>query len=319
MTAANRPPVIRIVEVDAFRAVAGDAVNPYLTSVTTGDPDGPGLVHLVSRWQEAPHPRVLAAVDYMEALDAARGSIGLPGPGDRPILFQGEDVPVRVPSVSWETRTDWTEIVLVPDLYYFSGGGYEDFVPVPVAWEDRTPSFFWRGSTTGLFHQQPADLNALPRYRLCALLAGLGAAGDAGIIDIVQAADADAADAIRARLDREGLLRPYVAMAEMARHRHVLDIDGNSNSWNFMMKLRLGSCVLRVDSAWKQWFSDRLVAWIHYVPVAADLSDLIEKTQWCLAHPQDCEAIARQGARFAREMLFADEMRRAARLVFAPA
>ena len=319
MTAANRPPTIRIVEIDAFRAVAGDAVNPYLTSVVTGDPAGPGLVHLVSRWQEAPHPRVLAVVDYMEALDMARQTIGLPGLADRRILFQGEDVPVRVPSISWETRTDWTEITLVPDLYYFTGGGYDGFTPEQIAWNDRTPSFFWRGSTTGLFQQRPADLDVLPRYRLCALLAGLDGAGDAGLTDVVQAADADAAAAIRARLEREGLWRPFVPMTDMARHRHILDIDGNSNSWNFMMKLRLGSCVLRVDSPWKQWFSDRLIAGIHHVPVAADLSDLIERVQWCQAHPQACEAIARQGAQFAHGMLFADEMERAARLVFASA
>ncbi len=32
---------------------------------------------------------------------------------------------------------------------------------------------------------------------------------------------------------------------------------------------------------WKMWFSHLLKPYIHYVPVKSDLSDLIEKIQWC--------------------------------------
>jgi hypothetical protein len=114
----------------------------------------------------------------------------------------------------------------------------------------------------------------------------------------------------------EGLFKPFLPMAEMARYRYIFDIDGNSNSWNFMLKLRLGCCVLKVESHWQQWFAQRIEPWVHYVPIAQDLSDLHTQIAWCLDNDAECAAIAQRGVRFAEAMTFADEMATAATRIF---
>jgi hypothetical protein len=119
-----------------------------------------------------------------------------------------------------------------------------------------------------------------------------------------------------ARLKQEGLLLDYISFEQFARFRYLVDIDGNANSWHLMKKLRLGSCVLKVDSDWKQWFDDRLTAWRHYVPVKEDLSDFAEKLQWCRQNLDEAEGIANEGRNFAIRMSFDKEMADAAKKVF---
>lgn len=309
--------IVTIVPLEGVWAMAGEHVNPIITMVAR---DGVGRAdyrYFVSDCEAGPHPRVIASLPYLEHLRALAMNGDLPLRKDGQIVFQLEDNPIDIPSVCWEARRDWQHVRLIPDLYYFMAGGYEGFDPELEPWQNRRPSLVWRGSSTGLIWQTLSMLDDLPRYRMCKLVERLGDRADVGLTELVQAANPQEAELIHERVTREGLLKPYVPMTEMARHRYILDIDGNSNSWNFMQKLRLGCCVLRVESEWHQWFSDRLIAWKHYVPVASDLSDLIERAEWCFANPVECAAIAERGRKFAFDMKFAEEMSRAAITVFA--
>ncbi len=309
--------IVTVVPRDGLSAMAGIHVNPDLTIVARSGAGYADFRYFVSGWPAQPHTRVISTLVYLEHLRGMliKGDLSLRN--DEQIVFQLEDNPVDVDSVSWEARKGWQNVRLIPDLYYFMARGYEDFTPALEPWEDRRRSLVWRGSSTGLFWQTLNMLDDLPRYRMCKFAARLGAGADVALTDLVQAANPQEAELIRERVSREGLLKPFIPMIEMARHRFILDIDGNSNSWNFMQKLRLGCCVLRVESQWHQWFADRLIAWKHYVPVAADLSDLVERAEWCFAHPMECSAIARRGASFAFDMKFADEMSHAALVAFA--
>ena len=104
----------------------------------------------------------------------------------------------------------------------------------------------------------------------------------------------------------------------MGLHKFVIDIDGNANSWNFLAKLRLGSCVVKVETEWCQWFSARLIPWRHYVPVAADLADLRDKLDWCFTHDDEAKRIARAGREFALGFSFDRELAEASRVIFGP-
>ena len=309
--------IVTVLQPEGLSALVGIHVNPYLAIVAQNRMGYADCRYFVSKWQESPNHRVIATLPYLEHLRALAFKSDRPFRKDGQIVFQLEDNPVDVPSVSWEARRGWHNVRLIPDLYYFIADGYEGFDPLPIPWEDRRQSLVWRGSSTGLNGQTLSMLDNLSRYRMCKFAALLGTRADVGLTDLVQAANPQEEELIRERVSREGLLRPFMPMAEMAEHRFILDIDGNANSWNFMQKLRLGCCVLRVESEWRQWFSDRLIAWEHYVPVAQDLSDLLERAEWCFANPGECSAIAERGRQFALVMKFADEMSHAASVAFA--
>lgn len=309
--------IVTTLSPEGMWAMAGFHVNPYATIIARSGSGHGDFRYFVGGWQAEPHHRVIATIPYLEHLRAVARSGDFVFRNEGQIVFQGEDNPLDFPSVTWESRNDWHDVRLIPDLYYFMAGGYENFDPPLMPWVNRRPSLVWRGSSTGLNWQTLSMLDDLPRYRMCKLAGLLGTQADVGLTNLVQTATPQEEELIRQRVSREGLLRPFMPMAEMAEHRFILDIDGNANSWNFMQKLRLGCCVLRVESEWRQWFSDRLIAWEHYVPVARDLSDLLDRAEWCFANPGECSAIAERGRQFALAMKFADEMSHAASVAFA--
>ena len=64
-----------------------------------------------------------------------------------------------------------------------------------------------------------------------------------------------------------------------------------------------GCCVLRVTSTRRQWYHHRLEPWVHVVPVAADLSNLIDTLAWCRTQPALCQSIAAAGQQLAHEVV----------------
>jgi len=53
--------------------------------------------------------------------------------------------------------------------------------------------------------------------------------------------------------------------------------------------------------------------WRHYVPVRADMTDLIEKIDWCRSRDYECAAIAAAGQAFAEAMTVESEIAEAVR------
>ena len=201
--------------------------------------------------------------------------------------------------------------LLLPDRGFHGTAGYRmerRRASAAPAFDDRDPAIVWRGSPSG-----PGDCKAEPfvpdnpallqRTRMCLLLRGAIAGGvaiDAKIIGnrrLSQAAVSAHAGA--------GILGTPIPQPSWCHRRFAIDIDGWANAFsNFFIRLIYGCCVIKVASplGYRQWYYDRLEPWRHYVPAAADLSDLRETIAWCLAHPRRCREIAAAGQRAAWSM-----------------
>lgn len=90
---------------------------------------------------------------------------------------------------------------------------------------------------------------------------------------------------------------------QVARWALLIDVEGAG--WSARLKLLLHSSrpVLVQERPWREFFFDRLRAWEHYIPVAADLSNLTARAAWALEHPAEADRIGRAGQTFAREHL----------------
>ena len=178
---------------------------------------------------------------------------------------------------------------VIPDPYCLGSRGYLLFrrglaAAPPPPWRQRRPVVIWRGATTGSRAITPARLAANPRVQLCEHSRRWPDRLDARITSVVQCRDAEAQQAVTRELEGRGLLAPVLEPLEMAQCRWILDIDGNVNSWGLLWKLLSGSCVLRVA-------------------IRADLSDLEQQLDWCLANPEACEAIAAAAQQLALDVL----------------
>jgi hypothetical protein len=73
-------------------------------------------------------------------------------------------------------------------------------------------------------------------------------------------------------------------MNDFQKYAGVLDVDGNAWSSRFAQLLCMNSVVLKVEPTYVDYFWFELEPWKHYVPVKADLSDLVEQAEWVTAN-----------------------------------
>jgi Glycosyl transferase family 90 len=206
------------------------------------------------------------------------------------------------------------EYFLVPDYIFTPTHGYRYERQIlrekRIPWQQRTPVAFWRGATTGVA-ATPGDWRSLERIKLCELARRHATTGliDAGLSTIVQFAD----PAVRREIEESGLVRGRVPWQEWGRYRYHIDIDGNSSPWsNTFQKLLTGSSILKVESTrgLRMWFYDELVPWQNYVPVAPDLSDLVDKIRWLARNDGVAQRIGECGNELAQRLTYEREIDR---------
>jgi hypothetical protein len=65
----------------------------------------------------------------------------------------------------------------------------------------------------------------------------------------------------------------------------------------------LGSVILKVKGKYDLWVEQLLQDGVNYISVKEDLSDLIEKIEWCKSHDEECKTIAENGTLLAKKVL----------------
>jgi hypothetical protein len=198
--------------------------------------------------------------------------------------------------------------ILIPDYLFTNSKGYADLrhkiAAEALPWRQRADVVFWRGAANGrpLPERGAAKWSWHQRLHLCqwARESRFAERIDIGILDH----DGITLDQAKPAIEAAGFIRPAAPKEEFFRYRYLVDIDGWSNAWGLLEKLLMGATVLKVGSAfgYRQWYYDRLEPWVHYAPVAADLSDIDDVLARLFAHPEEAERIAAQGRAFAESL-----------------
>lgn len=79
---------------------------------------------------------------------------------------------------------------------------------------------------------------------------------------------------------------------QQSTYKYILHLDGHVAAFRLSIELAMRSVVLIPSTPWKLWYSHLLEPYVHYVPVRADLSDLVERVKWCKEHDKECKQIA---------------------------
>ncbi len=171
-------------------------------------------------------------------------------------------------------------------------------------WEERIPKAVWRGATTGPYFE---DWRRLPRIRLCEIGRTSPELIDAGVSVIVQNYETRGEEILAA-----GYVKDWMPPEQFGKWKYQIDIDGNTNSWpGLFQKLLSGSPVIKVGSPYRQWYYDRLIPWVNYVPCRADLGDLVSQIQWLIEHDEEAREIGLKGRELALSMIYEQEAAKA--------
>jgi len=93
-----------------------------------------------------------------------------------------------------------------------------------------------------------------------------------------------------------------MSISQQLQYKYILDIDGNTSTWTATIwKLYSGSVLLKQDSIWNQWFSDKLIEWVHYVPINNDMSNVFTQIQWCINNDDKCRQIVNNAKKFVED------------------
>ena len=103
-------------------------------------------------------------------------------------------------------------------------------------------------------------------------------------------------------------LADFKTMEEQSKYKYILHISGHVSAFRLSMELAMKSVILMVESEWKLWYSDMLKPYVHYVPVAWDLSNLNEIIRWCKENDEQCKKIAENARIFYDKFLSRDSI-----------
>ena len=86
-------------------------------------------------------------------------------------------------------------------------------------------------------------------------------------------------------------------------YKYILTMEGHVAPYRLSYELSSSSVILLVESRWKMWYSRWLKEYTHYIPIKSDLSDLIEKIEWCRTHDAECQTIVKNAQDFYASIL----------------
>jgi len=100
---------------------------------------------------------------------------------------------------------------------------------------------------------------------------------------------------------------PTMGLEEQNQYRYLMDVDGNGWSGRFHRLLSTNAVVLK-STVFPEWYQDRIVPWVHYVPIKIDYSDLHDVMAFFVgtpdgrgAHDDMAKRIGEQGKEFAKQ------------------
>lgn len=207
---------------------------------------------------------------------------------------------------------------LVPDHDYLFYERYrEQFAELDtlaklIPWRNKQSTAFWRGRSTG-YKLDDDSWRENPRVKLCLISVQSGEPDllDARLSEVVQCREEN-----KQRLIDAGVVGERVSFPIFIAHKYLIEIDGNACAWRSFMQKMYSDCVaLKVESDNIQWFYDRVLPWVHYIPVRNDLSDVLDKIRWARAHEEACQQISRQGTDLMKEVTAEEPVEYTARLI----
>ncbi|KAF2147705.1 glycosyltransferase family 90 protein [Myriangium duriaei CBS 260.36] len=226
-----------------------------------------------------------------------------------------------VPMLSQAKPTTFADI-LMPSMWYFEHHKANLF-KVDATWEEKKTALYWAGSTTGgvMRDNLPGEEERLShRHRFIKATKQLGRQAysfltrqprtnywvtyqsnevmsqlyDTKFTSLVQCEGAHCATANKTYqvTGREESNMAY-------KYKFLMDLDGNSFSGRFYNFLQSRSCPLK-QTIFREWHDERLMPWVHYIPISLGLEDLPETMRY-LATTEEGSQIAQKVAKNGRE------------------
>jgi hypothetical protein len=166
-------------------------------------------------------------------------------------------------------------------------------------WDEKESKLFWRGSTTGGGIYNRTNWDSFPRSRLVLACEDLKETCDAAFIKIVQF-DSEGTKKI---MNNKFSLKDPISMENHNKYKYVAWLDGNGPCSGRSEKLVSGNSLLfKQESEYVEFYYSGLKPRQHYMPLKADMSDLVDQLAWARSHDDEARKMASQMHDFSNQL-----------------
>ena len=148
-------------------------------------------------------------------------------------------------------------------------------------WDSKINKAVWRGAATGLPESFP-NWQDLPRANLVKMSLDYPNMLDAGFKGASQRSKSE-----QNEMKSMGYMKKRMNIDDFQKYKAIIDIDGNSWSSRFFRLMCMNSVVLKVQPTHIDYFFPELKPWVHYLPVHANLSNLLDVVRLAVSEDQE--------------------------------
>lgn len=219
------------------------------------------------------------------------------------------DAHADIPCPTWD---DWSRVQKLESGKMFTKSNFDYDIDCSIEWADKIETAIFRGSSTGA----GVTVDTNPRLKAAYMSSLKPKDGsvlllDAGItswnVRPRKLHDVSYLQTIEIDTLPFGLVEKMTPR-EQCRYKYILHIPGHVAAYRLSLELGMKSVILKVESEYQVWYSAMLKPYVHYVPVKADLSDLLDKIKWCKNNDDKCRTIAENALEFYKSYLTKDGM-----------
>lgn len=100
------------------------------------------------------------------------------------------------------------------------------------------------------------------------------------------------------------LVKEYLTIPQQLKYKFVCCIEGNDVATNLKWVMASNSLAVMPRPTYETWFMEgRLIGDYHYVEIKKDYSDLIEKMEYYIRHPEEAERIIEHAHEYVRQFM----------------
>jgi len=92
-----------------------------------------------------------------------------------------------------------------------------------------------------------------------------------------------------------------ISEGDIVNYRYVVNVQNNGFADRLWRLLALGLVVLQEQHAFKEFYYEMLIPWVHYIPIKTDMTDLCEKIAWAKANSERSRVIGDNARSFVYE------------------
>jgi hypothetical protein len=212
------------------------------------------------------------------------------------------------------TGDDWARIGVKTGKFFGKDCKlYPTIDSFTIKWNDKKPTAVFRGASTGC----GVTIDTNIRLKLAYISATTPPDKDGMLLDAgiskwqlrprklkgetyLQTIDVPS-------MNKSGIhIASFLSPLQQSGYKYIINVDGHVSAFRLSLEMSMGCCILLADSKYRLWFRSLMKPMVEYVPVKADLSDLIDQIKWCRDHDKECKKIAKNAMKFYLKYLQSD-------------